>query len=115
MGKRNNAFLVKRGGSYFSTAPTNATNYSSYSDSGIANGDSLGIEVDGNNFILTERVAGKRSFNYKTTNLTRLGDKPAKLTDQSAAILAIGSKKAFTAAALLKWSRLTQATRSKPR
>ena len=55
----------------------------SYSNSGVTNGDSVGIEVDGKNFVLTERVAGKRSFNYKTTNLTRHGDKPAKLAAQS--------------------------------
>ena len=33
----------------------------------------------------------------------------------AAAILNAGSKKEFTAAALLKWSRLTQLTRLKPR
>jgi len=81
--KRNNAFLVKRGGNYFSTAPTNATNVSSYTSSGITNAGAIGVQVDGSNVILTERVDGKRSFNIKTTNLTRLGDKPAKLVPQS--------------------------------
>ena len=112
--KRNNAFLVKRGGRYFSTAPNSATNFSSYGSSGLANSGSIGIGVDGKNVVLTQRATGSRSFNFKVTNLTRLDGKPAKLKPQAAAIIAAGSKK-FAAAALEKWSRLTQAARSTPR
>ena len=54
----------------------------SYGESGLANNDSVGIQLDGKNITLHQRVGGKRSFNVKVTNLSRLGGKPAKQLDQ---------------------------------
>ena len=54
----------------------------SYGFSGLANSDSIGIQFDGKNITMQQREGGKRSFNVKVTNLSRLGDKPAKQLDQ---------------------------------
>merc|ERR1712151_958535 len=113
--KRNNSFLLKRSGNYFSHEPNNSTGISSYHTSGLVNSQSIGIGTDGKNIVMTQRAPGKRAFNLTVTPLSRHGGKPAKLSEQSAVIMSAGSKKEFTAAALLKWSRLTQVNRLKPK